>query len=109
MISLLCIDDKNRPSKIPESKWVTKGSEYTLLFAIVVLPQRQLAFQLEEIDLDDSCSPFEYFLANRFAFNQEDLEFLQMFIKDCTDINLSMKEITKQINERTTDTGKICD
>lgn len=98
MIKCVCIDDSNRPSKIPESKWITKDVEYTLAFAIVVLPQRQLAFQLCEIDLDESCSPFEYFLANRFAFSIDDLAELNEFVKDCTAINLSVKELIKEIS-----------
>lgn len=96
MIKCLCIDDSSRPSKIPESKWITKDVEYTLEFAIVVLPQRQLAFQLREIHLDESCSPFEYFLANRFAFSIDDLAELNEFIKECTTINLSVNELMKQ-------------
>jgi hypothetical protein len=96
MIKCVCIDDKNRPSKIPESKWIKEGTEYTLAFAIVVLPQRQLAFQLQEIDLDESCSPFTYFLANRFAFNINDLAKLNEFVKECTNVNLSVKELMKE-------------
>lgn len=96
MIKCVCIDDKNRPSKIPESKWIKEGAEYTLAFAIVVLPQRQLAFQLQEIDLDESCSPFTYFLANRFAFDPVYLQRLHEFIKECTNINLSVKELMKE-------------
>lgn len=95
MITCVCIDDKNRPSKIPESKWVKEGSEYTLVFAMVVLPQRQLGLQFYEIDLDDSCSPFQYFLADRFAFRIEDLEKLQEFIKQCSDMDMSINELTK--------------
>jgi len=108
MIKCICIDDKNRPSKIPESKWVKEGVEYSLLFALIVSPQRQLAVQLAEINLDKSCAPFEYFLADRFAFNLEDLSELEDFIRECTDITMSVKELMKQtnINERATDTSQ---
>lgn len=95
MIKCICIDDSNRPSKIPETKWVKEGSEYTLVFATVVLPQRQLAVQLHEIDLDESCSPFEYFLADRFTFDIKDLNKLQEFIKQCSDMDMSIKELMK--------------
>ena len=108
MIKCVCIDDKSRPSKIPESKWITKDVEYTLAFAVVVLPQRELAFQLQEIDLDESCSPFTYFLANRFAFREEYLMKLNSFIQECTSINISIKELTKKLNlnEGATDTSQ---
>jgi hypothetical protein len=62
----------------------------------VVLPQKTLAVQLEEIDLDESCMPYEFFLANRFAFTQEELEKLIDFIQECTQINMSIKELMKQ-------------
>ena len=69
MIKCLCINDSNKPNPIPKDKWVEKGKEYTILFSMTVLPQKQLAFQLNEIDLDDSCSPYTWFLANRFSFS----------------------------------------
>lgn len=96
MIKCVCIDDKNRPSRVPENKWVKKGEEYTVVFTLMVLPQKTLAVQLEEIDLDESCSPYSFFLANRFAFRQEDLQRLIEFIKECTEVNISIKELMEQ-------------
>ena len=106
MVKCICINDKNRPSKVPANKWVKEGNEYTIIFTIVVLPQKTLAVQLEEIDLDESCMPYEFFLANRFAFTQEELEKLIDFIQECTQVNMSIKELMKQthLNERATDT-----
>ena len=108
MIKCLCINDNNKPIQIPNEKWLEKGREYTLLFSMTVLPQKQLAFQVNEIDLDDSCSPFTWFLANRFAFRQEDLEKLAEFIHDCNKITFSVKELMKEtnINERESNTIK---
>ena len=106
MIKCICIDDKNRPSKIPSHKWVKEGQEYTVIFTLVVLPQKTLAVQLNEIDLDESCSPYSFFLANRFSFTQEDLEKLIAFIEECTHVNMSIKDLLKQTNERTTNTSK---
>lgn len=104
MVKCICINDKNRPSKIPQNKWVKEGEEYTIIFTLIVLPQKTLAVQLEEIDLDKSCMPYEFFLANRFAFTQEELEKLIAFIEECNDISLSIKDLLKQTNERTADT-----
>ena len=98
MIKCVCIDADNRPSKIPQHKWLEKDKEYTLAFSMTVLPQKKLAFQVQEIDLDDSCSPFTWFLANRFAFRQEDLEKLAEFIQDCNHITFSVKELMKETN-----------
>ncbi len=106
-IECICINDKNRPDEIPAEKWVEEGEIYTILFAIVVLPQRRLGLQLVEIDLDESCAPYEYFLAERFAFQIEDLARLEEFIKDCGQANLSVHELMKETNvKRTADTGQ---
>jgi hypothetical protein len=96
MVKCICINDKNRPSKIPQEKWLKEGEEYTIIFTLIVLPQKTLAVQLEEIDLDESCMPYEFFLANRFAFTQEELEKLIAFIEECTQVNISIKELMKQ-------------
>lgn len=96
MIRCACVNDKNRPNDIPTTKWVKRGQVYTIQFAIVVLPQRELGLQLEEIELDESCAPYEYFLANRFAFLKDDLYKLQEFIKECAKINMSIKELMNQ-------------
>ena len=106
MIKCLCIDDNNRPSKIPAEKWLEKGKEYTLSFTMTVLPQKKLAFQVQEIDLDESCVPYSWFLADRFRFKQEDLDKLIEFIKECNKITFSINELMKvtKVDERKSDT-----
>lgn len=96
MIRCACVNSKDRPNEIPKDKWIKKGEIYTIVFAIVVLPQRELGLQLDEITLDESCAPYEYFLANRFAFLRDDLYKLQEFIKDCAKVNMSIKELMNQ-------------
>jgi hypothetical protein len=106
MVKCICINDKNRPSKIPQEKWLKEGQEYTIIFTLIVLPQKTLAVQLEEIDLDESCMPYEFFLANRFAFTKEELEKLIAFIEECNQVSLSIKDLLKQTNERTASTSQ---
>lgn len=106
MVKCICINDKNRPSKIPQEKWLKEGEEYTIIFTLMVLPQKTLAVQLEEIDLDESCMPYEFFLANRFAFTKEELEKLIAFIEECNQVSLSIKDLLKQTNERTASTSQ---
>lgn len=101
MIRCLCVNAENKPSKIPQHKWLEEGKEYTLAFSMTVLPQKKLAFQVQEIELDESCSPYTWFLADRFAFREEDLDKLIEFIEDCNKITFSVKELLKEtkINE----------
>lgn len=96
MISCICINDKNRPKEIPPSKWIKQDEEYHVIYTVTVLPQKQLAFHLAEISLDECCVPFEYFLANRFAFTEENLLLLMELIKDCSDVEFSMDELLEQ-------------
>jgi len=106
MIKCVCINEKGRPKEIPSKKWIKAGREYTIIFTIIVLPQETLAVQLEEIDLDESCNPYEYFLAERFMFDIEDIQEFLDFIQECTDVNMSIKELMEQtnINERAANT-----
>jgi len=95
-VECICINDSNRPKEIPINKWVKKGNTYTVIFTVTVLPQKELGVQLAEIELTDRELPYEYFLANRFAFTEENLKKLIELIKDCSDITFSMDELLKQ-------------
>lgn len=96
MIKCICVDDSKKPSPIPDHKWIKKGEEYHVIFTITVLPQKQLAFELHEITLDETCKPFEYFLSSRFAFTKDNLDKLNQMIKDCSDIDFSIDELMEQ-------------
>lgn len=96
MIPCICIDATNKPNDIPNNKWLKKNQEYHVIYTITVLPQKQLAFHLAEIELDETCYPYQYFLANRFGFTEENLLLLIELIKDCSDTDFSMDELIKQ-------------
>lgn len=98
-VECICINDKNRPREIPEGKWVKEGEKYTVIYTVTVLPQKQLGFHLAEIELTDSELPYEYFLASRFGFTQDNLQKLIELIKDCSEIDFSMDELLKQTHE----------
>ena len=95
-VECICINDSNRPNEIPVNKWIKKGSTYNVIFTVTVLPQKELGVQLAEIELTDKEIPYEYFLANRFAFTEEAMKKLIELIKDCSDITFSMDELLKQ-------------
>jgi hypothetical protein len=96
MVETICINDKKRPKEIPVDKWLKEGQTYNVIYTVTVLPQKQLAFHLAEISLDECCIPFEYFLAYRFAFTEENLKLLMELIKDCSDTEFSMDELLEQ-------------
>jgi len=102
MTKCICIDDSNRPSKIPANKWVVEGVEYNIVYATYILPQRKIAVQLKEVNLDESCAPYEYFLAERFSFTDDQLIELMNLIIDCAYADDSVKKLINQ-NERATD------
>lgn len=95
-VECVCINDAGKPKEIPINKWVKKGNIYNVIFTVTVLPQKELGVQLAEIELTDRELPYEYFLANRFAFTEENLKKLVELIKDCSDITFSMDELLKQ-------------
>lgn len=96
MVDAICIDDRNRPEVIPLNKWVKRGKKYTIIYTVLVLPQRQIGVHLAEIELTQKELPYEYFLLSRFAFTEEGLRQLQELIKDCADTDFSMDELLKQ-------------
>lgn len=67
-MKVVCINDSNRPKQIPEDKWIKKGVEYTLVKLVRLnIQANKLGASLEEITLDESCFPYEYFDADRFS------------------------------------------
>jgi len=67
-MQVICINSSNRPARIPENKWIKKGELYTVLYTVNMSIQvNKIGYKLEEIDLDESCFPYQYFDSNRFA------------------------------------------
>jgi hypothetical protein len=71
MIPCICIDDQDRPSDFPLSKWPVEGETYHIVAATVVLPQGILGFRVNEIKMDTSCYPYKYFSSHRFAIDTD--------------------------------------
>jgi hypothetical protein len=100
MVEILCINDKDRPSEIPISKWVKEGEKYNVIRIVNIIPipgfdhTKKIGFELLEIDLDESNEPYAYFDSKRFAFKPEDIEDLIEIAK----YNIGQKEIN-EINE----------
>lgn len=99
MIKCICIDDSNRPTSIPPEKWIEKGKEYHIISARIVKPQKQMAVQLLEINLDESCAPFTYFLGKRFMIKEDVLKDLLMLISATINHDNEIKELISIQNE----------
>jgi len=63
----LCINDSERPSDIPTSKWIKRNKMYTVtVVARMMIQGGRLGFKLAEVSLE-GCFPYEFYAANRFA------------------------------------------
>lgn len=66
-MTVVCINDSDRPNGIPASKWVVKGKKYTIInFERMLQMPGVFGVELAEIDLSD-CFPYTRFTSTRFA------------------------------------------
>lgn len=98
MIEAICIDDTGKPNDIPNSKWLEEGKIYNIIYITTVLPQEELAVSLAEIDLDDSCYPYEYFVFSRFAIHREDVANFENLMIDSAEADIAVRELKKEMN-----------
>jgi len=75
MLKVICINDKNKPSKIPYSEWIVEGSVYTVRKVFnMALMNNQVGFELEEVSLSPESFPYEYYSASRFKPTEDEKE-----------------------------------
>ena len=97
-VRIICLNDKNKPAVIPESKWVKEHEWYHILSIYYSIPSKTMAFTLEEIYLDESCAPYEVFDAKRFGIHQDDIDEFKQLVEDCTELNgIEIEELTKEL------------
>ena len=65
---VICINDSNKPFKVPIDQWIKKGETYTIkqLIHLAITPGK-MGVLLKEVQLDASCFPYEFYDADRFA------------------------------------------
>jgi hypothetical protein len=89
-----CINDSNKPSDIPNSKWVEKGIVYTVIDEYKSLPQEIDTYVLAELDLEGT--GYGGFAADRFDIDLTDeLEEINLEIMEEIDLetmNRSLKD-----------------
>ena len=96
MCKVICLDDTNKPKEISKLKWIKKNEEYTVLYTTLCKPQNEIGVHLAEIELDESCHPYEFFMLKRFGVTEENLLLLQELIKNCNETNFSIEELLEQ-------------
>lgn len=103
MIEVICLDDKNKPSIIPQEKWIKEGEKYTISHIYRMANPQQKGLQgcsVKEINLDDEkYLPYNCFKMTRFGFKVEDLPALIELIELCT--SLDEVDIKREIEELT--------
>ena len=96
-IKIKCVDDSQKPQQIPKNKWIKKGEWYNLIFIAWCKPEECQGFSLAEIELDETCSPYEYYKGSRFAISEQDLEKFLEFGKLCSELDtLNIQELIEE-------------
>tara|TARA_B100001287_G_C22456805_1_gene423142 strand:- start:154 stop:483 length:330 start_codon:yes stop_codon:yes gene_type:complete len=68
-LKVICIDASNKPEEIPEDLWVKQDEIYTIKdVARLAIQGDKIGYKFEEIELDESCFPYEFYNADRFMF-----------------------------------------
>jgi len=101
MIKVICMDDSKKPSEIPASHWVKKGTKYHITHISKMMNQGFiLGCDLSEINLLDLDTPYNCFRLSRFGVQLKDLEKLQQLIKDCAELNDIEIDLDKILEEQ---------
>jgi len=80
MVKIICLNDKDKPESIPDSKWIREGEEYTAVRVMYLTLQSVLAVQLNEIE-DNTAPYFGWFTISRFGVPVENWEDMQELIR----------------------------
>lgn len=68
-LRVICIDASDKPEEIPEDLWVKQDEIYTIKeVAKLAVQGHKIGYKFEEIELDESCFPYEFYDADRFIF-----------------------------------------
>jgi len=63
----ICIDDTNKPKRIPLNEWIKEGETYTIIrFVRMELEKNKFGVLLKEVQLSSASFPYELYDAERF-------------------------------------------
>lgn len=84
-LRVICIDASDKPEEIPEDLWVKQDEIYTVKeVAKLAVQGHKIGYKFEEIELNDSCFPYEFYDADRFMFLL-DISTLNRILEDIRD------------------------
>jgi hypothetical protein len=67
-MKVICINDTNKPAKIPLNEWVKEGTIYTVTEVVNMgLQPGKFGYLLKEVSLSKESFPYEYYSADRFG------------------------------------------
>ena len=67
-MQVICINDSNKPKRVSQSEWITKGKIYTVVEVVKMnLQNNKLGYRLKEVQLSDQSFPYEFYSAERFG------------------------------------------
>ncbi len=70
-MTVICINDKSKPAEIPNSQWIKKDEEYTVIELVKCNVQGGLlGYKLAEISLS-GCEPYTCYAVSRFRIPKE--------------------------------------
>jgi hypothetical protein len=72
---VVCINDSNKPAKVPQEEWIKKGAKYTVTkVAQMGFQKGKLGYKLKEVSLSEQSFPYEYYDSHRFVLLVKDKE-----------------------------------
>ena len=102
-VKCFCIDDSNRPKEIPKERWPVKEREYHIIHIYVHHNQNCIqGVDLAEIELDETCKPYETYKLSRFAIPAKELHKLFEMIKNISEtknLDINVDEFCKKLEE----------
>jgi hypothetical protein len=101
MFKTICIDDANRPPEIPVEKWVKSGEIYHIIHVSKHRLQNYIqGVTLSEINLDESCKPYEAFRLSRFGILASEWDAFWRFAHECTGLSdIDLDELLKDVQQ----------
>ena len=65
---MICINDSDKPKRVSQSEWITKGKIYTVVEVVKMnLQNNKLGYRLKEVQLSDQSFTYEFYCAESFG------------------------------------------